>query len=174
MVLVVVLVVALSLLEWSSLQMCCGIFGPTSPLNLLVHLSVPLLAKMASILLATTLTRQVLLLKFALIVAVLSVTVLHHRVFVLVLALMVLVLLVTMLQHRVRLLALRVSVLLVMRHRRMPVLLLALVVSLLLVTLQHRMMMLSRLGVVAAHVDQDVLHGLLDVGVQHKCRRGLH
>ena len=39
---------------------------------------------------------------------------------------------------------------LVMRHRRMPVLLLALVVSLLLVTLQHRMMMLSRLGVVAA------------------------
>ena len=31
-----------------------------------------------------------------------------------------------------------------------------------------------RLGVVAAHVDQDVLHGLLDVGFEHEGRRGLH
>ena len=31
-----------------------------------------------------------------------------------------------------------------------------------------------RLGVVAAHVDQDVLHGLLDVGIEHEGRRGLH
>ena len=39
---------------------------------------------------------------------------------------------------------------------------------------RHRRIRGHRLGVVAAHVDQDVLHGLLDVGVEHEGRRGLH